>query len=425
MTVIGIDIGTTTICGMLYDVEGRRVLSELTLPDMEPEALTGAQDPEFIYSQVVRLLEGLRRKDTAAAGFSSQMHGILYLDSEGRALSPFYSWQNQEGKALEEEISERLGFRVYTGYGLVTHKALGAVPEGASVFCNIGDYVAMRLSGRKEPLSDTSIAASLGIWDGEVTEAFPEDSRYFPAVTAEAEAIGEWNGITVTTALGDNQCSFLGSVTDLDSDIVLSYGTSGQLSFYSAGNERLPGFERRPLGKDGFMQVAFSLAGGESFRLLSRFFEEVLEMAGAVSERPMYEILDSLRLEDEGISCKPFFLGERGKPGSSAVFSGITRENFRPEAFTYALLDGMAWELWRFYDSLPEETKREKARLVGTGNGILRNPGLQRLLKERYGMPLVPGRGGSTLGAVMNALVAIGHYPDYRTSVKEFNNTCR
>ena len=425
MRIIGIDIGTTTICGLLYDTEARTVLDQLTLPNVQPSNFSGVQDPAYILSSVEAMLERLTENADAIA-FSSQMHGILYVDAEGKAVSPFYSWQNQWGKEIEESLSERLGHNVYTGYGIVTHKAMRAVPDDAVRFCNIGDYVVMRLSGRTVPVSDTSIAASMGIWDvpnGKLTEAFPEDVRYFPEVVEASSVLGYWRDIPVITAMGDNQCSFLGSVLSLDEDIVLSYGTSGQISFYSEEKEAFPGFERRPLGK-GALQVAFSLTGGQSFQILADFFQEVVSLCGLKLEKPMYRIMDAFeyREEDKGMRCEPFFLGERGNNLSMASFSRITKENFRPKAMTYALMDGIVWELHRFYEGLPEEVKGGKGRLIGTGNGLRMNPHLRAITEEKYGKKLLLSeiKEGSCMGAVMNALVALGEYPSYKDAVKAF-----
>ena len=51
------------------------------------------QDPAVIMSTVRELISSLGTLDAAAIGFSVQMHGILYTDSCGNAVSPLYIWQ--------------------------------------------------------------------------------------------------------------------------------------------------------------------------------------------------------------------------------------------------------------------------------------------------------------------------------------------
>lgn len=433
MKLIGIDIGTTTICGVLYCMEKRMVMAPKILPNTIPVPPDYTQDPTAICSAVASLIAMLKAEAAgdriSAIGFSSQMHGILYVDKQGNPVTPFYTWQNQWGreKGLEDELSLRLGYKVYTGYGIVTHKAMPAVPEEAVTFCNIGDFVAMRLAGLSHIVCDTSIAASLGIWDveaGQVTTAFEEDMRYFPEVTQCVTLIGSYEGIPVVTPFGDNQCSFLGSVLNLESDLVLNYGTSGQLSFYEKGASSYPGFEKRPFGKDGHLHVAFSLAGGEAFQILSDFYMDILKTAGVHNEVPIYEVLDRLEYTecDKHIKCEPYFLGRRGDPAAKAGFLGITKENFSVRSITYSLLAGMAEELYSFYCTLPVRTREEKRNLIATGNGICRNRNLQRIVEEKYQKPLILRESGegSALGAVMNALVATDYAKDYAEAVLAF-----
>lgn len=436
MKLIGIDIGTTTICGLLYDLEERKVAGLKSLPNTVPSPPAYTQDPNEIYFAVLSIITALKAEAAddkiAAIGFSSQMHGILYVDKNGRDVTSFYTWQNQWGKekGLEEVISSRLGYKVYTGYGLVTHRAIEKLPEEAVTFCNIGDYVAERLCGQTHIVCDTSVAASLGIWDverGQVTTAFEEDMHYFPTVTQCATVIGSYEGIPVVTPFGDNQCSFLGSVLELESDMVLNYGTSGQLSFYEKGNNCYPGFEKRPFGKDGYLHVAFSLAGGEAFQILADFYKDVLRSTGIRSKVLIYDILDKLEYTecDKHIKCEPYFLGKRGEPDAKAGFSGITKENFTLSSMTFAVLDGMAEELFSFYRTLPEIVREEKHDLIATGNGICRNKNLQRIVEEKYQRPLILRESGegSALGALMNALVAIGCAEDYAAAVRLASNT--
>ena len=108
-------------------------------------------------------------------GISSQMHGILYVDADGCAVSSFYTWKDEKGRELMEDgrsyeacLSQSLGMPVFSGFGTVTHFCLsrkGLIPGKAVKLANIGDYVAMRLTGRKSPLTDESIAASFGGYD--------------------------------------------------------------------------------------------------------------------------------------------------------------------------------------------------------------------------------------------------------------------
>ena len=97
-------------------------------------------------------------KASMVSGFSSDISWLYSIDS----ISPLYTWQDGrgaqpefDGKSIVQEVYEKTGLTVSTGFGLVTHLyhcRKGIVPEGAVTFCSIGDYLGMKLTGRKTPL---------------------------------------------------------------------------------------------------------------------------------------------------------------------------------------------------------------------------------------------------------------------------------
>lgn len=132
------------------------------------------QDANAIVDIVLDLIQELRIQypDIKGIGLSGQMHGILYVNAEGEAVSPLYTWQDMRGSLLYKDgmsyaayLSKQTGFPLSTGFGLVTHyynKVNSLVPQNAVKLCTIMDYTAMRLTGKCEPLVDCSNAASLG-----------------------------------------------------------------------------------------------------------------------------------------------------------------------------------------------------------------------------------------------------------------------
>lgn len=82
------------------------------------------------YYIVLELIQELRIQypDIKGIGLSGQMHGILYVDAEGLAVSPLYTWQDMRGSLLYKDgisyaayLSGQTGFPLSTGFGLVTH----------------------------------------------------------------------------------------------------------------------------------------------------------------------------------------------------------------------------------------------------------------------------------------------------------------
>jgi sedoheptulokinase len=159
--LIGLDVGTTTICGLVLDPVSGEILSVVTRPNTSrlpgKAAWEVLQDPQAILRLVRETVDGFLGQfvDIAAIGIAGQMHGILYVDKAGRACSPLYTWQDGRGDLAEPDgqstaarLSAALGARVSTGMGIVTHAfnaAHGLVPREAAALCTIADYAAMTL----------------------------------------------------------------------------------------------------------------------------------------------------------------------------------------------------------------------------------------------------------------------------------------
>ena len=132
MKSLGIDIGTTSICLVCYEEGAERLLFTASRQNAFLHG-TFEQDPEAIMEKIYSLLEeaensGYGPDCVSAVGISSQMHGILYVDGEGRAVSPFYTWKDEKGKQFmtdgetyEAYLSKRTGIPLFSGYGTVTH----------------------------------------------------------------------------------------------------------------------------------------------------------------------------------------------------------------------------------------------------------------------------------------------------------------
>jgi sedoheptulokinase len=434
MLLIGIDIGTTSICGILYDRDSGKTLQTQSVSNNYIDEQSAAQSPSEILSKVHDIINKFITfsKSSLIEGLSisSQMHGILYVDKEGEAITPFYTWQNQWGSIpdKEEEISSRLNFNVYTGYGIVTHLLNPKVKDNSRYFCNIGDYILMKLSGNKIPISDISIAASMGIWNVEkncIVSEYPTESYLFPKVVSSPTLIGEYKGIKLVQALGDNQASFLGSVPNLDKSILLNYGTSGQISFYSEDSFSFEGFEKRPLG-EGYLYVAFSLSGGDSFKLLANFFTEIMNLGDTDEINSIYEILDKFdisKINSEGITFSPYFLGKRGLDKIDASITGLTKLNFHPLNIFRALLEGITQELYQYYILLPSSLIQSKNILIGAGNGIKKNKNLRTVINEYYRreIQLSDVIEDSCIGAIIHLSCALELDKNYRDGIEFIN----
>jgi len=409
MKTLGIDIGTTTISAVV--VKDGHVLSCATHKN-DSFISTGndwerIQDPGYIRSKATETVEALLTKhpDIRRIGVTGQMHGILYLDSQGIPVSPLYTWQDGRGNlpfagmTYARRLSQITGYPVSSGFGLVTHYynvMNDLVPTSAAVFCTIQDYIAMVLAGASRPVTDASDGASFGLFnvkagcfDEEAIKKAGMKCSILPALGTDS-CIGFYREkIPVYTAIGDNQASFIGATGANRSCMLVNMGTGGQFSVFSEEYLSCPGLETRPF-PGGFLLVGSSLCGGRAYALFEKFVRDTLSIAGMEIDS-CYEALDALlgssdKPENLPVTS-PLFQGTRNDPTLRGSITGLDPENFTIRHLVWSLLEGMAKELHDLYLCYADQGGKPM-KLIGSGNGLRKNVYLQRCFADVFRQPL-------------------------------------
>ena len=452
MNFLGIDIGTSSICGIVYNTVSKDIVSiaKINNTDMlSCNVWEKVQDANAIVDIVLDLIQELRIQypDIKGIGLSGQMHGILYVNAEGEAVSPLYTWQDMRGSLLYKDgmsyaayLSKQTGFPLSTGFGLVTHyynKVNSLVPQNAVKLCTIMDYTAIRLTGKCEPLVDCSNAASLGFFDKEKLAFDKEalwnvgiDSSILPEIGKAFSRVGHYENISVYTAIGDNQASFLGSIRDIRHSIHITVGTSSQISVYSEDYVNVPLLDTRPLPGGGYILVGAALCGGCSFSLLKKFFSETIKLytGEEMDDTDLYKIMVSVpykEVQEDDIRVETLFGGTRSHPEKRGKIMNISCLNWHPENLIRGFLEGMSQELYDFYQLLPNSVRERKTILVGSGNGIKRNPLLCQILEERFKCHLQVSacREEAALGACICGMVGNGYinnFTDFEYNIRVY-----
>jgi len=415
MITIGLDIGTTSISGVVFDSTEQSVLTTETLPNNsrieEKEPWQNIQDTEKIWNACQKIIARCQSKYPAisAIGLTGQMHGIVYLDKSGRAISPLATWQDargdqsyRDGKSYTEFLTHQSGYRMSSGYGLTTHfynQKNKMVPDGTASLCTIADYIGLRLTRRKKPLIHTSNAHSMGVFDlNNLT--FDRDAindaginpGILPEVSPGEISIG-WttNGIPVCVAIGDNQASFIGAVGDT-AHILTNIGTGSQLSVrsktmvYAEG-----GLEVRPFVNGEFLLVGAGLSGGSAYALLRDLFREVLGLYDVKADEELYGKMENAARETmeskNPLAVDTRFKGTRRMPDIRGAIKQIGMNNLTAGQLALGVMQGICEELHRFYQLVPEALRKADV-LVGSGNALRNNKTLREILSDRFGMAL-------------------------------------
>lgn len=446
MRAMGIDIGTTTISIILLEGESGELLGSKTISHQAfiegRHSFNRVQDPEKLYLLTLEGATELAAKygKPDSIGFTGQMHGVLYVNKEGKAVTPLYTWQDgsgnekmDDGNTYAENLKKTVGTAA-TGYGMTTHFFLcrnNELPGDAVRMTTISDYIAMRLCNRKLPVIAEDMAASWGCFDlenreflkgkmeaaGVRTDCLPELCKGYEII-GKAMADGLEN-VPVMASLGDNQASFIGSVRNLRDTVLLNIGTGSQVSFGTGEFYETEGsIELRPCTKDSYILAGSGLCGGRAYAMLEQFYRQIAEMAGENSVKDsLYEIMEKQArdyMEKEGCDSawkiRTTFSGTRTDPAEKGSISNIGVQNFTPGSMTAGMILGILEELYDMYQEMYRMTGNRALHLVGSGNGIRRNRLMQELAEKMFGMKLsIPKcQEEAAFGAALHSLVSAG-----------------
>ena len=385
MRIIGIDIGTTSICGVAVDKESGAVLASQTVDSnafVKGADFEKIQSPEIIMQKALSLLEGLLTEDTLSIGVTGQMHGIVYVDENGNAVSPLYTWQDERGNEPFKNTTYAKYLGSCSGYGNVTdfyNLRNGLRPKNAVSFCTIHDYFVMQICGLKEPFVHSTNAASFGLYD--IKENKFKNGLSLK-ITTEYSLAGYYRNIPVGVAIGDNQASVFSSVRS-ENELLINVGTGSQVSMVSGEIIEKDNIETRPYFEGKYLVVGSALCGGRAFSMLKDFYKKLLSNIADVTDAQVYEIMDRM-LENMGeteIKVDPRFAGTRNNPNLTGAIENITVNNFNPEEITAAFLEGMAEELYGLYSKMGIKAEA----LVGSGNGLRKNKYFVKTVNEKFG----------------------------------------
>ena len=414
MKLLGVDIGTTTISAVV--VENGRSLARITKKNDSflhtGNAWERIQSPEYIRNTALETVKTLiaQHPDVKCIGVTGQMHGIVYIDQEGNAVSPLYTWQDErgnqpykDGETYVQYLCRMSGYALASGYGLVTHfynTVNGLVPKNAAKLCTIHDYVAMKLAGACFPVTDCTDAASLGFFDVKagnfeigMLERLGFDTSLLPKLSDGS--IGCYKDdpeIRVHVAIGDNQASFLGATNGDCNAILINIGTGSQFSAYTQEYIECDGLEVRPFPGTGYLLVGASLCGGRAYALLEKFYRSIAEACCGNSDSYydiMHKLLEAGSKPLDLPKIRPLFQGTRSDPDLRASITNLSENNFTPTHITWAMLEGMAKELHDMYENYRVKAENKGKKLVGSGNGLRKNLHLQKIVSEQFDMPLV------------------------------------
>jgi sugar (pentulose or hexulose) kinase len=428
---IGIDIGTSTLCFALFDIDS---LSMISVKTVDNTALINHRDPraheqnpckiwEIIDQLFLQCEEDLSLVKIIA--ITGQMHGAVLLDSENNPVSNLLTWRDARYPVDDnsQEFSKMNGCALHVGYGANSIRGMLKTQGGSSIgqrICSIESYIMGKLCG--DYSVDESMAASFGCfditnrcWNLEQIEqmglsaslfhdVFPSCVPVSKIMPVNCKRYGLSSDATVFSPIGDNQASVIGATGFLNIGVV-NIGTSGQISVPCSSIIYSKSIEVRPLIENMFLQVYSSLCGGWSYAYLKDFCKDILGKFGfALSDGQIYTVLDSLVVDSsdsEGLIVDTRFLGTRENPLLRGEIREIDTRNLNIKNLAFGFIQGIVRELHP-----PAIQLHKFSFIAASGNSVRKSPIMKRAIEQEFGCACMepPFLEEASVGAILGCL---------------------
>jgi xylulokinase len=265
-TLLGLDIGSSSIKGVILDLSTGRCIAHASSPATEleissPQVGWAEQHPDVWWEHVRNVVGALRARHPdslqalKAIGIAYQMHGLVLVDDQARPLRPAIIWCDSRAVPHGERARDKLGSeaclqRFGNAPGNFTASKLAWIKENepetmrrVAYFMLPGDYIALKLTGK---VGTTRSGLSEGVlWDfsrqeiaTDVLSAFEIPQTLVPPIGDNvggfegvlpdvARELGLPSGVPITYRSGDQPNNALALNVLQPGEVAANAGTSG------------------------------------------------------------------------------------------------------------------------------------------------------------------------------------------------------
>lgn len=453
--VLGLDLGTSGLKGILVNPEGEVVLSSSSeYPLISPKRGYSEQDPNVWYEATIKVIKDIVNKVPESSStiegisISGQMHSLVLLNKENDIIRNAILWNDVRTTKQSAKINRVLGEKLIN---ITKNKALEGFtlpkllwvqenePENwkeIDVFLMPKDYLGFRLTGNKQ--TDYSDAAGTLLfdisgkqWSKDILTTFNIDPAICPKLVEStsligylqkeiADEIGLKNSPPIFAGGADNPLAAIGSGIIEPHQALASIGTSGvfltneedgqkdyngQLHFF---NHAVP---------DTFYSMGVTLAAGSSLNWFKQQF------APEESFERLLSNMDQIPVGSDGLLFSPYISGERTPYTDSEIrgsFLGIDISHTR-DHFVRSVLEGITFSLRDSQELMRKYTGKQFDQIVSVGGGA-KNIEWLKIQANIFNTPIITLKTeqGPAMGAAMIAAVGTGWFKDFKECSKIF-----
>ena len=461
MSILVLDVGTTSMRGILYGTDGRQLAIAQYPNHVEflPDGVVNESPKDWEENTVAIVRDIVRAAGNTAAGkgtsaneaaaieavaITSQRSSIIPVDQDGRPLMDTIMWQDVRNKDICRELSAhngevfaKTGSRVNTVFSgskmTWIRRERPDIYRNVHKFVNIPEYINFLMCGTY--CSDYTYASRSSLmnlkakaWDPEMLALYEVDAAKLCELKEPGSVVGHTTaafenatglraGTPVIHAGGDQQCAAIGQGVTRAGNVEMVLGTGG---FLMAACDDVP----ENLSEDVICNAA-SIAGKYVIEANILACSAAYDWLG----RELYgmEKIDYGFMEQELSSVPgvtdclaiPYIKG-RGVPDwnadAKAVFADITLATTRAEIFK-SFLESLFME---FRNHLDTFSKYVSIGNIYVSGGMTKSEAICRLLADVTGREIVvrDDREATAKGAFLVSLAGLGHYRDVDEAIR-------
>jgi len=453
--LLGLDIGTSGVKGIIISVEGEIVCTNTEgYPLFTPHAGWAEQNPDDWWEATVKCIGNIIKEskiepgDIAGISFSGQMHSSVFLDEEMKVIRPAILWSDTRTSEQCQEIYSRTGgLKNLIDFvsnpaleGFTAPKIIWLRDKEPEHFARLKlvllpkDYIRYRLTGEiHTEVSDGAGTLLMDVkkkdWSDGLLNQLGLSREILPPVVDSIEITGRIMeevaadtglkaGTPVVAGGADNACGAVGSGIIKEGRVMVSIGSSGVVLAQSGKpvaddkgrihlfNHALP---------DSWYMMGVMLSAGLSFSWLKKsMYNDSLDY-----DR-LNQLAEGVEAGSEGLIFLPYLYGERtphADASARGVFFGISGKHGQGH-FIRSVMEGVTFGLRDSLELIKEAgVKIDEVRVIGGG---ARSSLWQQILADIFGyeISLLNVEEGPAFGAALIAGVGVGAYADFTEASK-------
>lgn len=429
---IGLDIGTSSVKGMLLSEKAILRTASREYPVYYPQDGWSEQDPQDWYdgsiSVIKELVSDIDKNSVVSISFSGQMHGLVTLDENDNVIRPAILWNDSRSSLETEYLNNIIGKETLqnnTGNiafsGFTAPKILWLKNNEQENFKRTKkimlpkDYVAYRLSGvfatdcsdaagtlyfdTKKRRWSAPMLSLLGISERELPQVYESYQTVGTLKKAVADELGLNKNVRIVIGAGDNAASAIGTDTIESGDCNISLGTSGTIFVASDEFNCVP---------NGAIHTFCSATGEYHYLacILSAASCQKWWIEGIT--KSSYDGKFAEYIGKSRVMFLPYLMGERSPINDSSVrgaFFGLSL-NTTTEEMTLAVLEGVAFAIRQNLDIIRDlGIQIENSKICGGGT---RNKEWVKIIASVLNIELLlpEVEHGAVLGAALLGAIA-------------------